>query len=76
MMLLSDLQTKTIVNVTDGKNIGSIIDVKVDNKGIIEALVIDPNKGLFKSFSKEEITIRWSEIAKIGEDVILVKKDL
>ena len=29
-MRLSDLQNKDIVNVNDGKNIGSIIDVKID----------------------------------------------
>ena len=31
-MRLSDLQTKYIVNVQDGKNIGNIIDVKIDEE--------------------------------------------
>ena len=72
-MMLSDLQNKTIVNIVDGKNIGSIIDVRIDEKGVILALVIDPNKGFFKSFSHDEFIVKWNDIARIGEDVILVK---
>ena len=29
-MRLSDLQNKNIVNVVDGKNIGNIIDIKIN----------------------------------------------
>jgi len=73
-VLLSDLQTKTIVNVIDGRNIGNIIDVKIDNKGLINYLVIEPNKTFFKVFNKEEeMLVKWGDIAKIGEDVILVQ---
>lgn len=77
-MRLSDLQTKYIVNVKDGKNIGSIIDVKIDeSNGSIVSLVIEPNKNLF-SFAKGKIDteINWNSIEKIGEDVILVNISL
>ena len=38
-MRLSDLQSKDIVNVIDGKNIGNIIDVRINEaNGVIEAL--------------------------------------
>lgn len=71
-MRLSDLQTKNIVNIVDGKNIGSIIDVNVNLEGNIESLVIE-NSRRFLSFSKEEdLLVMWKDIAKIGEDVILV----
>lgn len=71
-MRLSDLQTKTIVNVKDGKNIGSIIDANINSDGNIESLVIESQKKIF-SFSKDnEMIIRWKEINKIGDDVILV----
>ncbi len=73
-MRLSDLQNKYIVNVNDGKNIGNIIDVKIDERnGSILSLVIEPNKNFF-SFSKGKIDteIGWQSIEKIGEDVILV----
>jgi len=75
-MRLSDLQTKKIVNITDGKNIGNIIDVIVAEDGNIESLIIENNKSIF-SFSKEtDIKINWNDITKIGEDVILVRKNI
>ncbi len=73
-MRLSDLQNKYIVNVNDGKNIGNIIDVKINEEnGSIMSLVIEPNKNFF-SFNKGKLDteIKWNSIEKIGEDVILV----
>ena len=71
-MRLSDLQTKTIVNVKDGKNIGSIIDANINFDGSIESLVIESPKKIL-SFSKDDdMVVRWKEISKIGDDVILV----
>ena len=73
-MKLSELQSKYIVNINDGKNIGNIIDVKINEEnGSIISLVIEPNKNFF-SFArgKSDTEIRWNSIEKIGEDVILV----
>lgn len=71
-MRLSDLQSKNIVNMVDGRNIGSIIDANVDKAGNIESLVIETNKK-FLSFSKDDdLLVLWKDIAKIGEDVILI----
>mgnify|MGYP003318284568 CR=1 FL=1 len=74
-MRLSDLQNKDIVNINDGKNIGSIIDVTIDEKsGNIISFIIEPNKNFFKLFNRGVDTeINWNSITKIGEDVILVK---
>ena len=73
-MRLSELQTKKIINITDGKNIGTIIDVYVHENGSIESFVIESNKNFF-SLNKEDIKIEWKNITKIGEDVILVQAD-
>ena len=71
-MRLSDLQSKNIVNMVDGRNVGSIIDANVDKAGNIESLVIETNKK-FLSFSKDDdLLVLWKDIAKIGEDVILI----
>lgn len=71
-MRLSDLQTKNIVNMVDGKNVGSIIDANINQEGNIESLVIETNKR-FLSFSKDEdLLVLWKDITKIGEDVILI----
>ena len=50
-MRLSDLQSKNIVNIYDGKNIGTIIDANVLNDGMIESLVIEESKKIL-SFNK------------------------
>lgn len=73
-MRLSDLQNKNIVSINDGRNIGNIIDVKIDEQsGNIISLIIEANKNFF-SFSNKGIDteVSWKHIKKIGEDVILV----
>lgn len=73
-MRLSDLQSKDVVNVFDGKKIGSIIDVKIKQDGTMGGLIVEKSKFLVSLFSnKDEIEINWNQIEKIGEDVILVK---
>lgn len=72
-MRLSDLQNKTVINVLDGKNIGNIIDLEINNEGIAIGLVVEKYKFLISTFSnKKELVIKWDQIKKIGEDVILV----
>ena len=72
-MKLSDLQNKTIVNLIDGKNIGIIIDATVDEKGTIIDLMVEKKKFFWQIFSsKKTVYVRWENIDKIGEDVILV----
>ncbi len=75
-MRLSDLQNKDIVNISDGRNIGNIIDVKIDEaSGNILSFIIEPNRNFFKFLRSDKIDteINWKSITKIGEDVILVK---
>lgn len=71
-MRLSDLQNKDIVNILDGKKIGKIIDVIIDEQGNMKALIVQRSK-MFNVFSNQsEIEVKWEQIKKIGEDVILV----
>ena len=73
-MRLSELQNKTVVNLIDGKNIGNIIDLNIDDKGNAIGLIVEKHKFLISYFSsKKEFSISWDQIEKIGEDVILVK---
>ena len=39
-MRLSDLQNKDIVNIKEGKRVGKIIDVLIDEQGNMKALII------------------------------------
>lgn len=74
-MRLSDLQDKDVINIVDGKKVGNIIDVSLENSsGKMESLIVEKSKFFISMFStKDEIEIRWEQIEKIGEDVILVK---
>ena len=72
-MHLSDLQSKDIVNIKDGKKIGNIIDVTIDSNGFMTSLLVQRTKfniNVFRSNNEEEI--KWNQIKKIGADVILV----
>ncbi len=74
MLRLSDLQSKNLVNIVDGKNIGNIIDVKINSEnGNIASLIVEEKNSPFSIFNKDnEVEIYWNNIKKIGEDVILV----
>ena len=72
-MRISDLQSKDIVNVNDGKMIGSIIDVFINDDGSMNSLIVERSK--FFKLSHGEIEIKWTQVKKIGEDVILVSID-
>ncbi len=74
-MRLSELQSKKIISMTNGKNVGSIIDVNINKNGQIESLIIESSKGIFSLNKDIDVKIYWNEIEKIGEDVILVKKE-
>ncbi len=72
-MRLSELQYKEIVNL-EGKRIGNIIDVKLDETGRLTSLVLEDNRKFLKFRSTDQETeISWDKIEHIGDDVILVK---
>ena len=72
-MNLGDLQRKDIVNVEDGKKVGRIAEATINHSGLIEYFTILDHK--FWKFwkSANEQTITFSQIKKIGTDVILVE---
>ena len=69
-MRLSELQLKEIINISNGKRIGVIVDVIVEANGQIQKLVLEEKRG--RKFSKEEYEISWNQIVKIGDDIILI----
>lgn len=71
-MRLSDLQSKDIINMNDGKKIGTIIDVSISDSGMMNCLIVERGKFFSKLSNRDEFEIRWDQVKKIGEDVILV----
>lgn len=71
-MHLSELQTKEIINMSTGKRLGVIVDVIVGEDGNIRSLILEEKRGR-RLAGREEYEINWNQIAKIGDDIILVK---
>ena len=76
-MNLSDLQNKEVIDISTGKRIGTIIDVIISLDGFVSKLVLEDRKSArrFLSSSKEDVSIEWSQIVKIGDDIILIKSE-
>lgn len=72
-MYLSDLQTKDIISVKDGRKIGRIIDAELNIQGRIVFLIVEEKKNIKKfMLPNTDSKISFDNISKIGEDVILV----
>lgn len=71
-MYLSEMQNKDIVSIKDGKRLGNIIDIEIDDDGNLASLIAKPK--FFKNvFSQSnEFEVKWNQIKTIGEDIILV----
>ena len=72
---MSDLQAKKIISISNGRNIGTIMDADIREDGKIESFIIEQSKGIFSLNRESETRVFWNNITKIGEDVILVQKD-
>ncbi|MGJ9381330.1 YlmC/YmxH family sporulation protein [Salipaludibacillus neizhouensis] len=74
MLNMSELQSKDIVNLSDGKLLGHLTDIDIDlEQGRINSIFIGGSK-IRNMFQKdEEFMVPWKNIVKIGSDVILVR---
>jgi len=75
MIPISELQTKDVVNVSDGKRLGNIGDIDINlATGRIESIIISGSGKMLGLFGRdEEVSVPWRNIVKIGSDVILVR---
>lgn len=72
-IFLSEIQEKEIISIKTGLNYGHIIDVEIDNNGNIVGFIAEDRKLFRKSIKNGEVTFKYSDIEKIGKDVILVR---
>lgn len=70
----SSLKNKEVINVCDGAALGCICDLEVNLvTGQVVRLLL-PGEGISGMFSaKKRISIPWSCVERIGDDVILVR---
>lgn len=73
-MRLSELQAKKIIEIDSGTAIGTIIDLSLLEDGKVDYFMIEQGKNFFSLNRESDMKIYWSQIVKIGEDVILIKK--
>ena len=72
-MTLSQLRKKDVICVADGRLIGRVVDLELDERsGQIKALIVFGGQGCFFHAERGKTTIFWQQIACIGDDVILV----
>ena len=75
-MYYCELKKKEVINTVDGRSLGYISDFVFDicYGKILSVIVSPPFKFSFLS-GNECVCICWSDICKIGSDVVLVKID-
>ncbi len=74
LVRISNLWMLDVINVVDGRRLGNIVDLDIDmQSGQINELVLSGGGRGFSIFAKrEDISVPWDRIVKIGVDVILV----
>ena len=72
-MRVSDLQIKDVVSLIDGRRLGRIVDIELEENGKIKYFIVEQKK-FFRFFGNAtEVNVNMEQIKKIGEDVILVE---
>ena len=68
-----ELRAKEVVNMSDGKKFGHIIDMSISLSGQVLGVLLPGEKSLFKTIGDAKcIFVPWRNICRIGDDVILV----
>ncbi len=71
----SDIRQKEVINIVNGRRLGTIVDMNFSPDGHISSIAV-PGPFSFMNLvrsNRAEIVIPWESIVKIGEDVILVR---
>ena len=70
-----ELKGKEVINITDGKRLGKIIDLVFDTKyGKVLGIVVPAYNKSWNIFKQcDDIFIPYNSICKFGEDAILVQ---
>ena len=74
-MTLSELRTKEVIDVSDGKRLGRVMDIEFcAADSCVTALVVPADTSFLQSLRGEKcgLVIPWQNIRRIGDDVILV----
>ncbi|MBQ4444508.1 MAG: YlmC/YmxH family sporulation protein [Clostridia bacterium] len=68
-----ELRAKEVVNMSDGKKFGHIIDLSLSLAGQVLGILLPADKCVFKTIGDAKcIFVPWRQVCRIGDDVILV----
>lgn len=69
-----DLREKAVINICDGQDLGRVNELEIDvSCGKVTALIVNP-EGFVSLFScRNQVTVPWENIVKIGKDSIIVE---
>ena len=75
MLKTSDLRSRDVINLVDGRRLGWVGDVEIDlQTGRIRAIVVPGPARWLGLFGRDrDYVIPWEQIVKFGQDVILVQ---
>jgi YlmC/YmxH family sporulation protein len=72
-----ELKNKEVINLCDGTRLGFVTDVEIDlDNGVVVSILVPGDSRLFSFGKCDLIRILWCDIERIGDDVILVRKQL
>lgn len=71
---VNDLKSKEIINLSDGQKLGFVSDVELDlTTGRITAIVVQGQYKFMGFLGREnDLVIKWENIKKIGDDIIVI----
>jgi len=68
-----ELREREVINIADGKRLGMVMDAAFTCAGKIVGIIVPGEKRFMRVLSSSEnLFIPWCNVAKIGNDVILV----
>lgn len=75
MLKISELRDREVINIVDGRKLGTICDLDIDlETGRIAAVIVPGGGRLYSLFGGgRDYVISWENIVKIGIDTILVE---
>lgn len=75
MLKISELRNREVINIVDGRKLGTICDLDIDlENGRIAAIVVPGGGRLYTLFGGgRDFVISWENIVIIGVDTILVE---
>jgi len=74
-MTFGELKQKDVINLCDGRRLGKPVDMELNDGACVCAIIVPSSCGIWGALKGERdgVSIPWSRVRRIGDDVILVE---